>query len=79
MTIGVGKRKNVPMTGDEVRLYHGDHNFHGHILAVFPRRFCKGLRVAVENRDGIIEIFDPKHLVRVRHMEHETRFDRYDD
>ncbi len=53
--------------GDLVMKTSGDYTFYGVVLAVFPKR-SGAIRVAVENNDGLIHIFNPSQLTHMEMM-----------
>ena len=50
--------------GDGVIKTGGDYHFYGDVVAVFAKR-SGAVRVVVENREGILHIFNPTQLKSV--------------
>lgn len=51
-------------SGDRVIKEGGDYVFEGIVLSVFKKLSGK-VRVAVENKDGLIHIFNPEQLRKI--------------
>jgi hypothetical protein len=77
MIINRGTRKVLEefKIGDLVEIRGEDSYFTGTLVAVFPK-LNGTVRVVVENSDGILHIYAPKQLVKIRkestHGKHEA-------
>ena len=56
---------NELQIGDAVKKIGGDYKFKGKIVVVFLK-LSKVVRVVVENKDGVLHIFSPSQLKKIK-------------
>ena len=56
---------NELQIGDTVKKVGGDYKFKGKVIVVFLK-LSKAVRVVVENKDGVLHIFSPQQLQKIK-------------